>query len=148
EEGPQPEIWKGLRPPEEIAANDETTQLIWTDARNRPFETSAEEYELYKLLQSLYAALEQVETLKKSHDEKRRSAESARQRLSRITSALKTKGLDIKPEDLTANGFQARLEQQAPEQDQEAWKAPVQGIWRQHKEHIPEYQERIREATQ
>lgn len=148
EEGPQPGIWKGLRSPEEVISNDEGNQLIWTDVRNRPIETTPEEYELYKLLQSLHAALEQVETLKKTHDEKRQSADSARQRLSRITSALKTKGLDIKPEELTEDGFQARVEQQAPEQDQEAWKAPVQGIWKQHKEHIPEYQERIREATQ
>src|SRR5690606_27475067 len=52
EEGPQPEIWKGLRSPEEMTANDEGTHLLWTDVRNRPIETTPEEYELYKLLQS------------------------------------------------------------------------------------------------
>jgi hypothetical protein len=56
--------------------------------------------------------------------------------------------MDIKPEDLTEDGFQEQLKQQAPEKDQETWKARAQGIWNQHKEYIPEYQERIQAANQ
>jgi hypothetical protein len=142
-------LFDALRSPEKVIPKKESPKnnLVWADEKNNQLETEPKEYELLKLIQSIHDTISQIEKHQKTHEEKRKAADSARVRLSKITNALNNKGLEVKVDELTEETFREELEKQAPEKEKESWEAPLKGIWNQHKEYVPDYREQIETAA-